>query len=182
MMGFDGTSIDGVFVVSTRAVCDERGDFVRAWCRTEFSDNGIAAEFCQSNLSTSRRRGTLRGLHFSVPPSAEAKLVRCVHGAVYDVALDLRPRSPTYRKWTAQELSHKNRLALFIPEGVAHGFQTLADDTQLLYHMTQPYDPTCARGVRWNDPAFKISWPLDVTSISIRDRDYENFSDVVVGQ
>lgn len=174
-MIFQELSLPGAFAIEPQKNVDERGTFTRIWCAREFETAGIRRAWVQSSLSTNLRRGTLRGMHYSVPPRAEAKLVRCVRGAVYDVLLDLRAGSPTFSKWIARTLSADNALALYIPEGVAHGFQTLEDDSTLLYQMSEFYDPACARGVRWNDPAFDVSWPKATRSISERDAAYPDF-------
>ncbi len=174
-MIFSGTVLDGVVEIEVEQRLDERGLFARTWCREEFRRAGLRAEIVQCSLSFNRRRGTLRGLHYQTAPHAEAKLVRCTRGAVYDVALDLRPESPTFRRWTATELTAENRRALYIPEGCAHGFLTLEDNTEVFYQMSESYHPEAARGVRWNDPAFGIVWPAEVTVISERDRCYPDF-------
>jgi dTDP-4-dehydrorhamnose 3,5-epimerase len=174
-MIFRPTKIGGAYAIEPEHHADERGSFARTWCRREFDAHGIGSSLVQVSLSTNRRRGTLRGMHYSVPPHAEAKVVRCVKGAIYDVLLDLRLRSPTYLAWFAESLTRENGIALFIPEGVAHGFQTLEDESDVLYQMSEFYDPDCARGVRWNDPAFGIGWPLEEPTLSERDRTYESF-------
>lgn len=165
---------DAVRVVSEPAD-DERGSFVRLHCEREFAQHGLAARIVQTSLSTSRRRGTVRGLHFQWPPSNEAKLVRCIRGAVYDVLVDLRPDSPTYTRHASVELSDDNHLALYIPSGCAHGFQALTDDAHVLYQMTDHYQPSLAGGVRWNDAAFGIAWPLPATVLHPRDAAYADF-------
>ncbi len=167
--------IRGAYAIDPERHTDDRGSFARLWCQRELAAQGLDSRLVQASLSTNRRRGTLRGIHYSVAPHAEAKLVRCVRGAVYDVLLDLREGSPTYLAWIAESLTRDNGVALFIPEGVAHGFQTLEDDSDVLYQMSEFYDPECARGVRWNDPAFGIRWPLDEPILSDRDRTYESF-------
>jgi dTDP-4-dehydrorhamnose 3,5-epimerase len=158
-MIFSETDIGGAFLVEVEAIEDERGMFARTFSEEEFSARGLDPRVVQCNLSFNPRTGTLRGLHYQAAPHGEAKLVRCVRGAVFDVAVDLRPDSPTYRRWAAAELSADNRLAFFIPEGCAHGFQTLVEDSEVLYQMSTPYVPGAGRGVSWDDPAFAIAWP-----------------------
>lgn len=151
---------------------DDRGFFARTWCRREFEDHGLNSRLVQCSLSFNKRRGTLRGMHYQVEPHAEAKLVRCTRGAIYDVIIDLRPDSPTFTKWAAAELTAENMTMLYIPEGFAHGFQTLEDDSEVFYQMSEFYHPECARGVRWDDPAFGIVWPNKHPIMSLRDRTF----------
>ena len=174
-MIFAATPI-GAVVIEPELVEDERGFFARSFCAREFAARGLDARVAQCNVSFNRARGTLRGLHFQRPPHAEAKLVRCTRGAVYDVALDLRSDSPTFLVHFAVELSAANRKMLFVPAGLAHGFQTLEPDTEVFYQISTPYVPDAADGVRWNDPAFAIDWPLAVSAISERDRAYPDFT------
>jgi dTDP-4-dehydrorhamnose 3,5-epimerase len=174
-MIFRPTPLDGVYAIAPERHDDLRGSFARVWCQLEFKNHGLSSKVVQASISTNRRRGTLRGLHYSVPPHAEAKVVRCVKGAIYDVLVDLRRGSSTYLAWIAESLTRENGVALFVPAGVAHGFQTLEDDTDVLYQMSEFYDPGCARGVRWNDPAFGIPWPIEEPILSNRDRTYEIF-------
>lgn len=174
-MTFHELPIGGAFVIEPEPVEDERGFFARTWCAAEFQRRGLADALSQCSISYNRRAGTLRGMHLQVPPHAETKLVRCTAGAVYDVILDLRPGSPSYCRWCAVELSSTNRHAVYVPAGVAHGFQTLVADTELLYQISMPYAPESARGVRWDDPAFAIRWPAAERTISDRDRSYEDF-------
>lgn len=171
-MRFEETTLPGVFVIEPEPFGDERGFFARLYCAREFAAYGLAELSAQSSLSYNRRRGTLRGMHYQDSPHAEAKLVRCSRGAIYDVALDLRPDSPTRFRWVGVELTAGNRRMLYIPEGCAHGFQTLADDTEVVYQMSAFYHPESARGVLWNDPAFGIRWPLPVNVLSERDQHY----------
>jgi dTDP-4-dehydrorhamnose 3,5-epimerase len=171
------TPIAGAFVVEPQPHVDERGFFARTWCADEFAAHGLTARLVQASVSYNRRRGTLRGLHYQLAPHAETKLVRCTRGAIWDVIVDLRPDSPTYRGHTAVVLDADNRLALYVPEGCAHGFQTLADDSEVLYQMSASHAPESARGVRWDDPAFAIMWPPADRIISERDRRYPDFSD-----
>lgn len=174
-MTFRRTQLPGVVEVDMELKVDERGCFARSWCADEFEANGMFTKIAQCSISFNKSRGTLRGLHYQAAPYAEAKLVRCTRGAVYDVALDLRPSSPTFGKWAAAELTAENRRALYIPEGCAHGFLTLKDETEVFYQISEFYHPELACGVRWNDPAFKIVWPQEVIVISERDRSYPDF-------
>ena len=168
-MKFHKTRLPGALLIDMERLEDERGFFARTWCRKEFEAQGLNATLVQCNLSSNHRRGTLRGMHYQAPPSGETKLVRCTRGVVYDVIVDLRPASPTYLKWEAFELSAENRRQLFVPEGLAHGFQTLEDDSEVFYQMSEFYAPESARGLRWNDPTVGIEWPLEPSSISEKD-------------
>ncbi len=174
-MIFTETKLPGAYIIEPERFSDERGFFARAFDQEAFAARGLNPIIAQCNISYNRLRGTLRGMHFQVPPYAETKLVRCTAGAVYDVIVDLRPESPSFRQWISVELSAENRRLLYVPEGFAHGLQTLADDTEVFYQMGAPYVAEAARGVRYNDPAFGIDWPLPVTVIADRDRDYEDF-------
>lgn len=169
------TDLAGLYVVDIEHLDDERGFFARSFCRDEFAREGLVADIAQCSISFNRTKGTLRGMHYQEAPHAETKLVRCTRGAIFDVALDLRPDSPTFRKWFAAELTDTNRHALYVPQGFAHGFQTLTDDSEVFYQITPAYVPAAARGVRWNDPAFAISWPLDHPILSPRDAAYPDF-------
>jgi len=175
-MQFTETQLPGVFVIELDRHEDERGWFARMWCREEFAQHGLPLEFAQSSISHNAQRGTLRGMHFQTAPHAEAKLIRCVAGAVHDVALDLRPDSPTFKQSFATGLSAENGRALFLPEGIAHGFQTLADNSALHYQMTSPYVAEAATGVRWNDPVFDLEWPVAEPILSERDQAWPDFS------
>jgi dTDP-4-dehydrorhamnose 3,5-epimerase len=175
-MIFIETELKGVLIIEPERLEDERGFFARTWCQREFEAYGLNSRLAQCSLSFNRKRGTLRGMHYQAAPYEEARLVRCTMGAVYDVALDLRPASVTFKQWTAVELTADNRRMLYIPEGFAHGFQTLEDNTEVFYQMSEFYHLECARGVRWNDPAFRIVWPSDVIVISDRDREYPEFA------
>jgi dTDP-4-dehydrorhamnose 3,5-epimerase len=172
---FEPTPIPGAFLVGLDRREDERGFFARAWCREEFASQGIDVQMVQASVSHTRLAGTLRGLHFARPPAREGKLVRCVRGRVFDVIVDLRPQSPTYLRHFPIALDCSGHDAIFVPHGVAHGHQTLVDDCELLYMMTEPYRPELADGVRYDDPAFGIRWPLPVTHIAERDRGYPDF-------
>ncbi len=175
-MRFTDTEIPGVVVVEIERLEDERGFFARAFCAEEFAAQGLACAFVQANIAFNKRRGTLRGLHYQASPAPEPKLVRCTRGAVFDVAVDLRPDSPGYCRWSGHDLSAANRRALYIPEGCAHGLLTLEDETEVSYLMGAAYDPACARGVRWNDPAFAIEWPSAPLVISERDAGFADFT------
>ncbi len=164
------TSITGVCVIELERQTDERGFFSRAWCAEEFEAHRLRAGFVQANISLSKKKGTLRGLHYQIKPREEVKLIRCTKGAIYDVALDLRPTSPTYRQWAAVELSAENYKMLYVPEGCAHGYLTLIDDTEVFYPATQCYASEYERGVRFDDPAFEIKWPINVEIISKKDK------------
>jgi len=174
-MIFMETTLKGAFLIEPERRSDERGFFARTWCQHEFAVEGLPTAWVQCNISFNRQRGTLRGMHYQAAPHAEAKLVRCTMGAIYDVIIDLRPDSPTFRQWLAGELTSDNRLMLFIPQGLAHGFQTLADETEVFYQMSQFYAPEHMQGVRWDDPAFKISWPVERRIISERDQKFPDF-------
>ena len=168
-MRFHPTEVGGAYVVEIEPIEDERGFFARAWCGREFAENGLHGPFVQENVGFSGRAGTLRGLHFQQAPHEEAKLVRCTAGAVWDVAVDLRQGSPTYRGWTGVELSAADRNMLYVPEGCAHGYLTLTDDAETRYLTTEYYAPDAAWGVRYDDPAFGIRWPADVELVSDAD-------------
>ena len=175
-MIFTRTAIDGVLVIDIEPRGDERGFFARTYCRREFEEHGLNPDIAQCNVSLSRRAGTVRGMHLQLPPHAEAKLVRCSRGALWDVALDLRPESSTYLHWVGFELSEENRRMMYVPEGCAHGFQTLADDTETVYQMSAAYVPEAQAGVRWDDPAFGIEWPTAVErTISERDASWPDY-------
>jgi dTDP-4-dehydrorhamnose 3,5-epimerase len=174
-MIFTETPLAGAFVVEPERIADERGFFARTWCVDEFADRGLETRLVQCNVSYNQRRGTLRGMHYQAEPHAEVKLVRCTAGAIYDVIVDLRPDSPTRHHWFGVELSAANRLALYIPKGLAHGFQTLEDETEVFYQMAEFYHPESARGVRYDDPAFGIAWPLPVSVIGGRDSGYADY-------
>lgn len=174
-MKFQRTSLAGAWTVELEEIQDERGFFARSWCEQEFGQHGLNPRLVQCNVSFNRRRGTLRGMHFQAAPKEEAKLVRCTAGAIYDVIVDLRRDSATYCRWLGVELSSGNRRALYVPEGLAHGFQSLTDDSEVLYQMSELYHPDLARGVRWDDPRFAIKWPVPDPVISARDRGYPDF-------
>jgi dTDP-4-dehydrorhamnose 3,5-epimerase len=172
-MLFQETELKGVFVVEPEIIEDERGFFACSWSAVEFEKHGLNSCLVQCNISFNKKRGTLRGMHFQTEPHQEAKLVRCTRGAMYDVAVDLRPGSPSHFRWVAAELNADNHRMLYIPEGFAHGYQTLADDTEIFYQMSEYYHPESARGLRWNDAALGIEWPLPVAVISGRDANFQ---------
>ena len=175
-MKFLPTKLPGIWIVDLEKHEDERGYFARSWCRSEFEKNGLNPNLVQCSVSFNHKKGTLRGMHHQIAPHEETKLVRCTRGAIYDVAVDLRRNSPTCKQWTAAELTSENGRALYIPEGFAHGFQTLADDTEVFYQMSDFYHPESARGIRWNDPALKIAWPFPDPILSARDKNYVDFN------
>jgi dTDP-4-dehydrorhamnose 3,5-epimerase len=174
-MIFTATPLAGLYLVASERHEDERGWFARSWCAREFAAQGLDARLAQTSLSFNRHRGTLRGMHYQRPPHAEAKLVRCVRGAIWDVALDLRPDSPTRGRWRGFELSAENGCALYLPEGFAHGFQTLLAESEVLYQISSFYAPEAGAGVRYDDPAFAITWPLPASSISPRDATWPDY-------
>ncbi|NLW76496.1 MAG: dTDP-4-dehydrorhamnose 3,5-epimerase [Methanomicrobiales archaeon] len=176
-MIFTETVLTGVFVISLEPVTDERGFFSRSWCQKEFMKYGLNPKNVQCNIAFNEKKGTLRGMHYQVKPSEEAKLVRCTRGAIYDVVIDLRKKSTSYKKWIARELTEWNREALFIPEGLAHGYLTLTDNAELFYQMSEFYKPETSRGIRWNDPSFQITWPGNISVISEKDNSYPDFKD-----
>ena len=174
-MIFTEAKLPGAYIIELEPLKDERGFFARAFCRDEFEQYGLNSSVAQCNISFNRKKGTLRGMHYQVAPHSEAKLVTCVAGSMYDVIIDLRADSATYRQWLAIELSARERNMLYIPEGFAHGFQTLEGDTLVFYQMFQFYEPAASRGVRWDDPAFAIKWPEGPRTLSERDKNYPDF-------
>jgi dTDP-4-dehydrorhamnose 3,5-epimerase len=175
-MIFIETKLPGAFVIDVEPIEDDRGFFARAWCRREFSEHGLSTDLAQANMSFNKRKGTLRGMHFQKAPHAEVKLVRCTRGAIYDVIVDLRPGSPTHSRWVGVELTAENRRMLYVPEGFAHGFQTLEDNTEIFYLVSEFYTPESEGGVRWSDPVFDIEWPLGApTEISDKDRSWPDY-------
>ncbi|MBI2267303.1 MAG: dTDP-4-dehydrorhamnose 3,5-epimerase [Armatimonadetes bacterium] len=175
-MVFTETRLKGAFVIEPEKLEDERGFFARTFCRTEFESRGLDPQVTQCSISFNAKKGTLRGMHYQAPPFQETKLVRCTMGSVYDVLLDLRQGSLTFKEWVAIELTARSRRILYIPEGFAHGFQTLEDGTEVFYQISVPYHPECARGVRWDDPAFGIEWPsAENRIISPKDLEYADF-------
>lgn len=177
-MIFHRTELPGAFVIELERLEDERGYFARAWSTTEFREHGLAADVVQGNLAYNHRRGTLRGMHYQVEPHQEAKLIRCTAGAIFDVVIDLRPASPTYRRWTAVELRPGDGRMFYVPEGFAHGYQTLEDETEVFYLVSEFHSPASERGVRWDDPAFAVDWPpVGRRIVSEKDRRWPDFSD-----
>jgi dTDP-4-dehydrorhamnose 3,5-epimerase len=176
-MIFQETKLKGAFIIKPEPLSDDRGFFARTWCQREFAAHGLNPRLVQCNISFNIEKATLRGMHYQAKPYEEAKLVRCTHGAIYDVIIDLRPDSPTFKQWLAVELTDKNHLILYIPEGLAHGFQTLEENTEVFYQMSEFYQPgpEYACGVRWNDPAFNITWPCQHSLISPKDSNYPDF-------
>ena len=175
-MKFIRAELDGLWIIELQKHADERGHFARTWCDKAFQENGLNPRLVQCSTSFNLKRGTLRGMHLQAAPHEEAKLIRCTRGAVYDVALDLRPTSRTFKRWMAVELHAAGNRMLYIPEGFAHGFQTLEDESEVFYQMSEYFHPESARGYRWNDPAFGIKWPqADQRIISARDASYPNF-------
>jgi dTDP-4-dehydrorhamnose 3,5-epimerase len=174
-MKFEEMTISGVWLIELERREDSRGFFARTFCEREFAALGLLKRFVQCNLSSNRQRGTLRGMHFQNEPKPEVKLVRCIRGSIYDVVIDLRRDSPTYCKWLGLDLTADNGCALYIPAGIAHGFQTLEDNTDLYYHMGEFYEPTLARGARWNDPAFGVQWPVSDPILSDKDAAYPDY-------
>lgn len=168
-MRFTATPLAGVTVVELEPREDERGFFARVFCAREFADHGLSTRVSQANLSHNRRRGTLRGLHYQLPPFAEAKLIRCIQGGAFTVVVDLRPGSPSRLRHTTIELRQGDQRSLYVPEGCAVGMQTLEDDTELLYHVSEFYTPEAERGLRFDDPALDIAWPMPATTISEKD-------------
>lgn len=174
-MKFLPTRLAGACVIELDRLEDERGFFARSFCRDEFAAHGLKSSFVQCNISFNARRGTLRGLHYQASPYEEAKLVRCTRGAIFDVIVDIRKRSDTYGQWIGMELTAENRRMLYVPEGYAHGFQTLEDASEVFYQMSDVFRPEASRGVRWNDPALGIDWPLPDPTVSARDSGYLDF-------
>lgn len=175
-MIFTETKLKGAYIIEPERLADERGFFARTWCQEEFKKQGLNSQLVQCSLSFNNKKGTLRGMHYQIKPYEEAKLVRCTRGAIYDVMIDMRPESPTFKQWVAVELTEENRRMAYIPEGFAHGFQTLQDNSEVFYQMSEFYHPESGRGVRWNDSAFGIKWPeTGKRIISPRDCQYEDF-------
>jgi dTDP-4-dehydrorhamnose 3,5-epimerase len=175
-MRFIETKLKGAFIIEPEKLEDERGFFARSFCRNEFKEHGLNDNLAQCNISFNKSKGTMRGMHLQVPPKAEAKLVRCTMGAIYDVIVDLQKDSSTYKKHIGVTLTPENRKMLYVPEGFVHGFITLEDNTEVFYQMSEFYAPEFTIGYRWNDPAFNIDWPIEVKVVSDRDRDYPDFT------
>jgi dTDP-4-dehydrorhamnose 3,5-epimerase len=169
------TALAGVYLIEMEKKVDHRGYFARVWSEREFRETDLAADMVEANVGISRTKGTLRGVHFQVFPMEEVKLIRCPRGRIFDVAVDLRPSSPTHKKWVGYELTAENGAMLYIPAGVGHAYQTLEDDSEMMYLTSQFYAPDCARGVRYNDDAFKIQWPLPISAISKADLTWPDY-------
>ena len=180
-MLFTETPLKGAFVIDLEHRNDHRGFFARTFCAKEFEDHGLKPTVAQCNLSYNHKKGTLRGMHYQTPPAAETKLIRCTQGAIYDVIIDMRPDSPTYLAHFGIELTAENRRALYVPEMFAHGYQALTDGAEVIYQVGEFYTPGYERGLRYNDPVFKIEWPLPVTEISEKDQSWPLFETVMVG-
>ena len=174
-MIFTETKLKGAFLIEVQKFEDDRGFFGRTFCQKEFQKYGLNPNVSQANVSYNKKKGTLRGMHYQAAPYEEIKLVRCTRGAICDVIIDMRPESPTFRQWTYAELRADNYLMLYVPEGFAHGFQTLEDDTEVIYQVSQFYTPGSERGIRYDDPVFKIAWPLAVQVISEKDRNWPDY-------
>lgn len=175
-MIFIETKLKGAFIIEPERLEDERGFFARTFCQKEFEERGLNPKVAQCNISFNKQKGTLRGLHYQVAPYEEAKLVHCTKGAIYDVIVDMRPCSLTFKQWLAVDLTAENGRILYIPEGFAHGFQTLEADTEVFYQMSEFYHPQYARGVRWNDPVFRIEWRIETPIISTKDQQHSDFN------
>ena len=176
-MKFTELKLSGCYLIELEKIQDDRGFFARSWCHKEFIQNNLNPNLVQCNVSFNSKQGTLRGMHYQKLPHEEAKLVRCTMGAIYDAIIDLRPDSPTFKQWVAIELTAENRKMLYIPEGIAHGFQTLEDNTEVFYQMSEFYHRESATGVRWNDPVFSREWPSTSDRIiSDKDQSYPNFN------
>ncbi len=175
-MIFKKTGLEGAFIIEPERIEDTRGFFARAWCKNEFNTHGLNSRLVQCNIAFNKTQGTLRGMHYQATPHEEIKLVRCTKGAIYDVIVDLRPGSPTHVKWIGVELTEQNHKMLYVPEGFAHGYQTLTDNTEVFYQVSQFYSPESERGVRWDDPAFGIKWPeTDNLVISEKDKNWPDY-------
>ena len=174
-MIFTETEISGSYLIDVKRIGDDRGFFGRLWCEREMEEMGLVSSIKQSNIGVSPLKGTLRGLHYQTAPHHEVKIIRCPRGAIYDVIVDLRPDSPTFKKWFAVELTAENSRMLYFPEGCATGYQTLVDDNEIYYHTSEFYHPESATGVRHDDPAFGIEWPLPIAAISDNDKNWKNF-------
>lgn len=177
----EATALTGVFVITPEVQTDERGAFARTYCAQEFRAHGLDAEIAQCSVSSNPTAGTLRGMHYQLAPYGEVKLVRCTMGAIFDVAVDLRPESPTYCRWVGVELTAANRRSLYIPRGLAHGFLTLVAQSEVLYQVSVPHEPNAGAGVRWDDPAFAIAWPSAPRLMAARDAAYPAYQPVPPG-
>lgn len=176
-MIFTPTELEGAFIIDVQKLEDERGFFGRTFCQKEFEEHGLTPFVAQANVSYNKKKGTLRGMHYQAHPYEESKLVRCVRGAIHDVIIDLRKDSPTYKKWIGVDLEEGTYRMLYVPEGFAHGFITMKDHTEVIYQVSQFYTPGSEKGIRWNDPAFNIHWPVTPVVISQKDSSHEYFND-----
>jgi dTDP-4-dehydrorhamnose 3,5-epimerase len=174
-MKFRKTDIVGAFLIEIEPHADERGAFARTFCAKEFAEHGLVTDIAQCSLSINKRAGTVRGMHFQRAPDDEVKLVRCQRGAIFDIIIDLRPDSASYRQWQGFELSAQDHRALYVPKGLAHGFQTLTDDAEIFYQISDFYVPAAASGVRWDDPAFDVTLPLPISTITDKDLSWPDF-------
>lgn len=174
-MLFHETPLPGCYVIEPEQIKDQRGYFARVWCKKELEEHGLKAEVLQSNVGFSQRKGTLRGLHYQKAPHAEVKIVRCTRGAMFDVVVDLRLQSPTHKQWFGVELTESNGKMLYVPEGCAHGYLTLVDHTEMNYHTSRFFDRVSASGVRYDDPAFRITWPIETAVVSQQDAAWPNY-------
>ena len=180
-MIFNETELKGSFIIELEKKGDERGFFARSWDARIFEEKGLNPNLAQCNISLSKKKGTLRGMHFQVSPHAETKFIRCTKGKIYDVIIDLRAKSQTYMEWAAFELSENNYKILYVPEGFAHGFQSLVDNTEIFYQVSEFYSPENEKGVRWDDEAFKIKWPIEQKIVSEKDQSQEPFNEKTDG-
>lgn len=178
-MIFKETCLISAYTIELEEHGDERGFFARAWCKKEFMTQGLTSNIVQANFAFTKNKGTIRGMHYQIAPNEETKLMRCIKGAIYDVIIDLRPESSTYKQWLGVELSSENRKMLYVPEGFAHGYQSLTDNVETFYMVSEFYSPDSERAVRWNDPTFSIKWPIneDLT-VSDKDRNWPDFSEI----
>lgn len=176
-MIFNKTKLNGAYIIEIEKHSDERGFFSRSWCNKELEDHGLNSKMVQANIGFSLKKGTLRGLHYQMPPHEEVKVVRCTMGAIFDVIVDLRPDSPTHKQWISVELNSENRKMIYVPEGFAQGYITLTDNTEMCYNTSQFYSPDFARGVRYDDPSFSIKLPIDVAVISKADKSWPDYED-----
>ncbi len=176
-MIFTKTNLEDAFVIDIEKKEDDRGFFARTFCANEFSENNLDSKFVQANTSFNYKKGTLRGMHFQKPPYEEDKLVRCTKGSIFDVMIDLRKESPTYKKWFGVELTEENRKSLFVPKGFAHGYMTLEDNTEVTYLVTQFYTPEADSGIKFNDPAFNIEWPMTPVIVSEKDANHPAYEE-----
>lgn len=174
-MIFNETKLSGAYVIEIEKKEDERGFFARTWDKEEFCTRGLESKVIQSSISFNKKKGTIRGMHYQIEPYEEVKYVRCTRGKIFDVIIDLRKNSKTFKKWISVELSSTNHKMLYIPKGFAHGFQTLEDNTELHYDITEIFNSECSRGYRWDDPVFGIKWPTNVSEISKRDKEHKSF-------